>query len=255
VVINRTIILLLLFFSAESLPVELISHRANCCGEAENSLLAITKAWEAGADSVEIDLRSSRDGVIHLFHDAVLNGEDLSSYTYSEISEINNSVTTLYSVFKVGVPDGYYILDLKEKNKRFIESLVETILLSGFPIKNIAFQSINIETLITIKKVFPGATYILVSKLKRSFPWVTPPSSSELAEVLQRNKIDHISIKGRKFIDKEFVNSLKMKGVRVFVWTINDPKRAEHYVDMGVDGIITDDFLGLRAAQLGWVSR
>lgn len=246
---------MLLFFSIESFSVEFISHRANCCGEEENSLLAITKAWDAGAGAVEIDLRSSSDGVIHLFHDAVLNGEGLSSYTYSEILEINNSVATLSSVLKIGIPDGYYILDLKEGNEKFLERLVETISHSGFPIKKIAFQSTNVEVLKTIKRVLPDANYILVSKLKRSFPWITPPSSLKLAEFLQRNKIDHISMKGRRFIDKEFVNNLKMKGIGVFVWTINDPKRAEHYVDIGVDGIITDDFLGLRAVQSGWVSR
>lgn len=253
--ISRAGALLLLFFSVESFSIELIAHRANCCGQIENSLLAITKAWEAGADAVEVDLRISSDGIIYLFHDAALNGVDVSSYTYSEIAEIENSVTTLSTVLGVGAPSGYYILDLKENSVKFLESLTETILNSNFPVKKIAFQSINIETLKAVKRMLPGAAYILVSKLRRNFPWFIPPLSSNLAAVLQRNKIDHISIKGRKFIDKGFVNNLKAKGIRVFVWTVNDLERAEYYDDIGVDGIITDDILGLRAMQPQQASR
>lgn len=50
-----------------------IAHRGNHVNAAENTLLAIQKAIDAGADYVEIDLRTTKDGVQVLMHDGSVN--------------------------------------------------------------------------------------------------------------------------------------------------------------------------------------
>lgn len=56
-----------------------LAHRG--FGEPENSLAAFTRALEAGADGVEIDVRSTVDGILVLAHDAALSGGELIGET------------------------------------------------------------------------------------------------------------------------------------------------------------------------------
>ena len=44
---------------------------------------------------------------------------------------------------------------------------------------------------------------------------------------------------------KEDVLLLQKQGFSVIPWTVNDPKRWAELADMGVDGIISDDPVGL----------
>jgi len=47
-------------------------------------------------------------------------------------------------------------------------------------------------------------------------------------------------VRGIKVVDKKLVDAAHRKGLQVHVWTVNDPAEMESYLDMGVDGIISD---------------
>ena len=235
-----------IFFSMNSSALELISHRGNCCGQIENSLLAIESAWEVKADAVEVDVRMSKDDILLLFHDKRLNGKEISSMLFSEIHQKNNAIPTLTAILntETPAPSGYYILDLKESSSEFLNVLVNTLKTNNNISKSrLAFQSSQIESLKFIKESFPESRYIFLSKLKRSSPFFTVPSAEELNNTLIENGINHVSIKGRKFIDKNYIDLLKKSNVTVFVWTINSTNRMNHYAKMGVDGVITDEIM------------
>lgn len=55
------------------LAVQLIAHRGLAGQAPENSLAALEAAWLAGLHGAEIDVRTSRDGVLVLMHDATLD--------------------------------------------------------------------------------------------------------------------------------------------------------------------------------------
>jgi len=56
--------------------MKIFAHRGFSSDYPENTLLAFTKALEAGADGIETDLRLSRDGEVVIFHD-----DDLKAIT------------------------------------------------------------------------------------------------------------------------------------------------------------------------------
>ncbi|MEV7089255.1 glycerophosphodiester phosphodiesterase [Streptomyces sp. NPDC093085] len=52
---------------------------------------------------------------------------------------------------------------------------------------------------------------------------------------------------GIPVVDERFVRTAHARGLQVHVWTVNDPARMEALVDLGVDGIMTDQLETLRS--------
>ena len=57
---------------SQRLPL-IIAHRGDLSRAPENTLPAFQRAWEAGADGVELDVRLTRDGRLVVFHDRNLD--------------------------------------------------------------------------------------------------------------------------------------------------------------------------------------
>ncbi len=228
--------------SPSAYSLELIAHRGISGDFEENTINAIINSWSLDADAVEIDIRISKDNILYLYHDQKLQGINVQTLAYKEINELNNSICKLSEVLKINIPDGYYILDLKDisNNDSFLNALKIVFANSEYPINKIAFQSSNIEFLHELKNLFPQSKFIFLSKNKRKFPWYTKPSNKELISKLIDKNISIVNIKGRRFIDKQYLADFKESGIKVFVWTINDFDRIDFYKDIGADGIITD---------------
>jgi len=226
------------------LSVELISHRGNCCGYTENTLSAISSAWSAQADAVEIDVRISKDKELILYHDKKMNGSAISSMLFSEIQEENSQIPKLSSVLEVGVPRGYLLLDLKEQSQGYLNRIIKEIKASNMPATRIALQSQQIETLLYLRKSLPEARYIFLSN-QSVVPHFSISNAEKLAKELSRNNIGTVSIKGRKYINKKYIDAFKALDITVNVWTINEISRATHYTNLGVSGIITDNIIEL----------
>lgn len=83
-------------FSLHEFPqdkVMVVAHRGNWREAPENSVWAIRKAIEAGADMAEIDIALTRDSVLILMHDRTIDrtttGKGMpSDYTLAEIKEL-----------------------------------------------------------------------------------------------------------------------------------------------------------------------
>lgn len=80
------------FHDPSSDYVMVAAHRAVHLSYPENSLSAIKHAIELGVDIVELDVRSSKDGILVLMHDGTINRTTNGSgrvedYTFTELQE------------------------------------------------------------------------------------------------------------------------------------------------------------------------
>ena len=72
------------------------AHRGFSGKYPENTMLAFRKAWEAGADGIELDVQLTKDGQVVIIHDEKLdrttNGTgNVRDYTLAELRRLDAS--------------------------------------------------------------------------------------------------------------------------------------------------------------------
>jgi len=228
--------------SFNSMAFEWIVHRGNANGASENSIEAVFASSAVGADVVELDVQISKDKVVYLFHDKFINGEKLANLTYSQITTLasREQVPRLETVLSLGTFNGTYLLDLKFSGTNNLELLAKLIRSAPVSMEKIAIQTNDIEMLNYGNKILPECQYFYLERLSRKMPFFIAPDSKQILKKISGLNLQGISIKGRGFVNAEYINALKSPRRKVYVWTINDIKRAKHYISIGADGVITD---------------
>ncbi len=235
---------------------EWIAHRGNARGAIENSIEGVMASWAVGADAIELDVRVSKDGVVYLFHDDEIDETLLSELPYAEIERLASGerVPRLETILNISNDTGFYLLDLKTPTIHDIERIVPIVLNASMPAERIAVQSDNLAILRQAIKALPDCQFFYLERLSRNPPFYAPPNPEKIIKKVAGINIHGISVKGRRFINADYIESLKSSGLRVYVWTINDPERAEYYRSIGVDGVITDRIEEMRKNAMGFTA-
>lgn len=230
-----------LLLAGPAAATEWVAHRATIAGLPENSLAAMQCAWAAGVSSIELDIRLSADHVVYSFHDEELDGMDVGILTHGAVERRSGQdAPTLAEILALGEPPGRYLLDLKRDSPAFRRELLRVLRRYELPPERLAFQSGYPALLRHLRRQFPTARLHFLSRAKRRLPWLRRPDPAALAARAQAAHADVLSFKGRRFVDHDFVRAVQDTGIELFIWTLNDPARAQHYRQLGVDGVITD---------------
>ena len=228
-----------------------IAHRGNACSSPENSLQAIEDSWRLGADGVEIDVRFSADGVAYLFHDKAFRGKKMLDLEYSQIVSLIGERLAPELDSALAIPaSGYYLLDLKETRVDDIPILQKSLSDSNIRYEQVIIQSSDVKILSELQKRIGHVRLAYLSKLKRVGIANVIPNPMDIINPIKHLDIKILSIKGRRFLNAEYLKALKSAGQEVFVWTINRKERAAFYRQIGINGVITDNlaaFVGDRA--------
>ncbi|MEU3604670.1 glycerophosphodiester phosphodiesterase family protein [Streptomyces sp. NPDC035033] len=241
--------------SVPSVP-EVIAHRGASAVAPENTLVAGEVARRAGADWIENDVRPSRDGGLYVLHDATVdrttNGKgNIGKLTSAEIDALDagswfapqykgTRIPTLAAqLADLRERGGKLLLDITgTRGKADIERIIQTVRDEGM-MDRVMVQSFFPESLKHVRKLAPQVPMaFLQGKLDAD-----PVAVAKDLDVIAYNVSDE-ALKTRP----EVVKDLHAAGVKVNVWTVDDPKRWSELADLGVDGIITD-----KATELvGW---
>ena len=209
----------------------IMGHRGAAALEPENTLLSIKKAMEIGVDAVEIDVHLSKDKEIVVIHDSTLdrttNGTGpVSNYTLSELKKYDagkgEAVPTLQEVMELTDKKVRLVIELKEKDTERI--VVEHIKKNRLE-DNVYVISFWHGLVKNVKEID--------SCIKTGVLFVGCPVDTSIADQVSA---DALVIK-YTFIDAEFVELSHKNDLKVFIWNIDDPDLIKPFVDMGVDGI------------------
>lgn len=269
--------------SGSSRPIEVQGHRGARAARPENTLAAFGHALEVGVDVIELDLVVTRDDRLAVVHDLQLNpdlclGPDgrppadrppVRSLTLEELKRYdcgtlrNGRFPDQVPVPGQRIPAFEEVLalvrdsvlpaartvrlnveiktlpgrpDLGPPPARLAELVVAAVRTAGLP-GRIGIQSFDHRIVRAVHDLDPA---ILLSAL------VGDGHPADLVAVVRAAGASVLT-PNHEWITADDVRVLHQSGIRVVPWTANGVGAWERLLDLGVDGIITDDPAGLIA--------
>ena len=277
--LKRALIALLLLapvlygiFALTSHPVEphpyftsgdvlVIAHRGGRGLAPENTLAAFARSAALGVDVLEMDLRQSSDGALIVLHDRrvdrTTNGQGAAdSLSLAQLKQLDAgyhfspdgqtfprrgqgvAIPTLDEVL-TAFPNMRFLIEIKDDSDALVSDFCRTIRRFELNDRVIAasFRSGPLESLrqtcpevATSASSSAGLSFVFLHWLRLDAAY--HPTSQAFQFPTRFGKID--------LIDRRFIARAHAHNIQVHVWTINDSNAMQHYLDLGVDGLITD---------------
>jgi glycerophosphoryl diester phosphodiesterase len=239
-----------------------IAHRGYSQMAPENTLPAFRLALLGGADLVELDYHHSRDGVPVVLHDATL---DRTTDARARWRETNITVASRLTTDLAELDAGAWFDPLYQDLR--IPLLTEALdLIQSSSVTLIERKAGDAPTLVDLLRDRDLLEAVVVQAFDWSFVQhcrelapnlvlgaLGPPSSRDGRELTDPEKwlnaayLDEIQATGAQLVvwnrqvTPGSIAEAKRRGLRVWVYTINEPVTAAILVGLGVNGIITDN--------------
>lgn len=236
----------------------IVAHRGASHAAPENTISAFQLAWEERADGIEGDFYYTKDGHIVCIHDkdtlrTAGVKKVVAESTLEELRELEygswkgeqfkgEPIPTFAEVLNA-IPDSkWFIIELKTGPEivPLLKSEIERLRPDRSRLWVIAF---NAATVAAVKATLPDVrTHWLTGFRQDKLSGDWQPTAEKVAETLAQCNADGIGIQGqRAVVNEPFIDRLKAEGLREFhVWTIDDPRDAIFFKQLGACGITTN---------------
>ena len=215
------------------LLTEIIAHRGASAAHRENTVEAFRAAGELGATWVELDVRRTADGQLAVHHDAHLS--DGRALVELVAADLPAHVPSLAEALAACAPLGVNV-EIKnspndvdfDASAAIVEPVVAVIAACSQPILVSSFHS---PTLDRVRAVDAS-----VATAQLTFELGDPPRAIERAVAAGHAALHPFDAT----VTPEVVALAHDAGLKVNVWTVDDPARIVALDEMGVDGIVTN---------------
>jgi glycerophosphoryl diester phosphodiesterase len=234
-------------------PVRFSLHRGASRYAPENTLPAFEKAIRLGADFVEFDVRTTRDGKFYLLHDSTLDGKTTGKGPIAETPA--SVVATLSAGAKFGRAYASLGLPTLDEFLRAVAGKVDLY----FDAKAIAPEALAaaLKQYGVVERTVVYGSPAFLAKLKAVNPRIrllAPLESAAELETLARELKPYAVDASWEILSRELIARCHALGIRVFSDALGRHERIEDYqqaMDWGIDLIQTDHPLRLmRAIEL-----
>lgn len=209
----------------------IIGHRGAAAVAPENSITSFRSAILAGADGIEFDVRLSSDGVPVIIHDDTLYRTHVlrrrvADMTGHELGELG--VPSLRELFELMAQNNLILcLEIKGSSPELAERCCELVHEFAFEERTIVeCFDLNVLKLVDLKTaaLFEPRIYTDQRLIDRALG----VGASVLA-------LHH------RLAKPPLVEKAKLAGLRVVVWTVDDPAWIARAKAMGIEALITND--------------
>ncbi|WP_336635930.1 glycerophosphodiester phosphodiesterase [Lysinibacillus fusiformis] len=218
---------------------KIIAHRGYVAGNVENTISGLVSAANAGADLIEIDIQQTVDGEFVVFHDRTLrrlagkNGV-IANMTLSELKTLtihqngySDKIASLEDCIEIAKAlDVALLIELKVHGKetedmlpKLVEKLRKYKVLDSYYV-----QSSDGQKMTQLKKLVPNLRVGIVYALN-----IGPMEES----------VDFIALE-ESWVTEQLIEELKQNPMDLFVWTLNDDRSLQTFIEKNVSGVITD---------------
>lgn len=249
------------FGNVEHRPL-VIAHRGGAGLAPENTLEALRRSADLGADVLEIDVRVSADGTFVVIHDAAVDrttdgSGDVSKMPLDRLQALDAG----YRFTSDGGGTfpfrgkGVRIPSLEEVLNEFPEANFNIEAKSMGPEKAAAFCSVVRQHVSPERLVVASAGSAFLDEFRRTCQGIpTSASFTEVANFVARYKIGVAQsfsprmqvlqvpekIPGIEILSPEFIAAARERNIAIHGWTINDASAMKRLIDAKIDGIMTD---------------
>lgn len=225
------------------MPPELMAHRGNSALAPENTLAAFAKAVESGAGWTELDVRLSADGEVVVMHDPTVDRTTdgagaVAEMTLAELKSLDagswfgpefagERIPTLCEV--IDLAGGLIRLNVEIKsadNPLTARKVIETLADAGV-LEQSMVCSFGLGALLEARRFWPEGRLALIS------------GSAEDLEIAIKHGLPWFNVEYHA-ADEALVRRAHEAGVKVSIWTMDEPELWDYYADMGVDIICTN---------------
>jgi glycerophosphoryl diester phosphodiesterase len=214
----------------------IFAHRGVSGHFPENTLMAFQAALDAQCQAIELDVYALQNQLV-VIHDRQLarttNGEgNLEDHTLESLSALDagrgESVPTLWQVLQLVA--NKVVLNIELKGADTAELLIALLAKAQQELKldlsTIVVSSFNHRLLQQLRKLHPTlALGVLIAH--------RPLDNAAVASQLDACCLNC----DRGFVDAELINDAHQRGIKVYVYTVNDAREARELAKIGVDGI------------------
>lgn len=218
---------------------KIIAHRGYVAGNVENTISGLVSAANAGADLIEIDIQQTVDGEFVVFHDRTLrrlagkNGV-IANMTLSELKTLtihqngfSDKIASLDDCIEIAKAlDVSLLIELKvhgQETEDVLPKLVEKLrkykVLDSYYV-----QSADGQKMMQLKKLVPNLRVGIVYALN-----IGP----------MEENVDFIALE-ESWVTEQLIEELKQHPTDLFVWTLNEDRSLQTFIEKNVSGVITD---------------
>jgi len=232
--------------------MRVIGHRGAAAVAPENTLASFAAALEAGVDAVEFDVRLTIDGAPVVMHDDDVTRTTgargrISEMTLAEVRALDAGAGSIERSQPARVPTVEEVLALVGGRVGVFVELKATLDERGFipagPVARAVVPLLVGLTDVVASSFDPGGVEVV-----RAMAPAIPTALSVLRgfpieqAIEQARAAGHAQIHpAQDAVSPEVVARARNAGLAVCCWTVNDVARARELLDMGVEGIFTDD--------------
>lgn len=238
----------------------LYGHRGAALERPENTACSFELALRLGANALETDVHLSRDGHVIIAHDE--DGRRMADVPReirdASLAELRTWDTgwgyrsargdrpfvgqgiapiTLEELLELA-PGVRLNIDIKADDTRLVDRTIDTLRAAGAE-ETALLASFHSEALRRVRARWPGRTGMARNELARLI--AMPAALVRLLGAPGNAAQVPVRYHGLRFDTPAFIDKCHDVGMRVDYWTVNDPATARRLLDLGADGVMTDN--------------
>jgi len=210
----------------------------------ENTLPSFEKALELGAEALEFDVTLTRDGEPIIIHDDTLdrttNGRGaVDSFSLEQLRELDAGswkgvparLPTLDEVLGAFAHRALLNLEVKRSRRRaeLVDACAAAVAERGL-LDRVVFSSFDHDALRLVRQLLPQARIGVLCELTRL------EAAYRCADEIGAENLHPPAL----LVTAGLVRRAHERGLAVWTWTVNDPRRMARLCALGVDGIFSD---------------